>query len=220
MADPLTLAELSKRSKVSLQTLMRYKKLYQDRIPSVGSGRKQRYPVAAVEAVQAIKRENIRNRGPRKTGGARRASRRKAEPKPAAAPAANSSAAGTTDGFLTLAQVARRTGINYRTLLRYLKVHSTRIPQVGQGHFRRYPPAAVAVFEELAAGKGPESVAGAGKRQGRRRAAGAPPPSQQDGLARRLQALEHAQLALTAQVLDVTRQLGRPLKVILSRSTG
>jgi hypothetical protein len=68
MADLLTLSELSKQAKISLQTLLRYKKLYPDRIPSVGTGRKQRYPPHAAEAVQALKRENVRSRGPRKGG--------------------------------------------------------------------------------------------------------------------------------------------------------
>ena len=37
-----TLSEISQKTKISMPTLQRYKKLYQSRIPAVGSGRKQR----------------------------------------------------------------------------------------------------------------------------------------------------------------------------------
>jgi hypothetical protein len=49
MSDLLTLSEVSKRTKISMPTLQRYKKEYQRRIPSTGKGRKQRYPVEALE---------------------------------------------------------------------------------------------------------------------------------------------------------------------------
>ena len=62
----LTLSEVSKRTKISMPTLQRYKKEYQGRIPSVGKDRKQRYPVEALEVVQAIKQENLAKRGRRR----------------------------------------------------------------------------------------------------------------------------------------------------------
>ena len=70
-----TLTEVSKLAGVSMPTLQRYKKLYQDRIPSVGEGRRQRYPKRAIAAIQKLKAENLKKRGrPRKTdGGSRRA---------------------------------------------------------------------------------------------------------------------------------------------------
>src|SRR5690606_28132438 len=44
----LTLTEVANRTGISMPTLQRYKKEYQDRIPSVGRGRKQRYPASAL----------------------------------------------------------------------------------------------------------------------------------------------------------------------------
>ena len=43
-----TLSEISSKTGISMPTLQRYKKLYQDRIPSEGQGRKQRYPESAL----------------------------------------------------------------------------------------------------------------------------------------------------------------------------
>ena len=63
----LTLSEVSKRTKISMPTLQRYKKEYQSRIPSVGQGRKQRYPEESLDVFQEIKKENVGRRGrPRK----------------------------------------------------------------------------------------------------------------------------------------------------------
>ena len=44
-----TLTEVAQKTKISMPTLQRYKKLYQDRIPSHGKGRSQRYPEEALE---------------------------------------------------------------------------------------------------------------------------------------------------------------------------
>ena len=58
-----TLSQISQKTKISMPTLQRYKKLYQNRIPSVGSGRKQRYPDSAIPVFHEIKSENIGRRG-------------------------------------------------------------------------------------------------------------------------------------------------------------
>lgn len=72
-----TLSEVSQRSGISMPTLQRYKKLYQGRIPSVGSGRKQRYPQEALPVFDEIKNENVGRRGrPRKDASAPVAPRR------------------------------------------------------------------------------------------------------------------------------------------------
>ena len=56
---------------MSMPTLQRYKKFYQGRIPSVGSGRKQRYPENALPVFDEIRNENIGRRGrPRKDASA------------------------------------------------------------------------------------------------------------------------------------------------------
>ncbi|HSF38787.1 MAG TPA: helix-turn-helix domain-containing protein [Thermoanaerobaculia bacterium] len=78
-----TLSEISQRTGISMPTLQRYKKLYQDRLPSVGAGRKQRYPESALPVFDEIKNENAGKRGrPRKDGSA---------PRPSAATAATGS---------------------------------------------------------------------------------------------------------------------------------
>src|SRR5437763_11246787 len=75
-----TRSEISQKSGISMPTLQRYKKLYQARIPSVGKGRKQRYPDSALPVFDEIKNENVGRRGrPRKDASAPRA-----EKKPAA----------------------------------------------------------------------------------------------------------------------------------------
>ena len=63
-----TLTEVAKLTKISMPTLQRYKKLYQERIPSKGSGRSQRYPEQALAVFRQLKEENMGRRGrPRKT---------------------------------------------------------------------------------------------------------------------------------------------------------
>jgi hypothetical protein len=62
-----TLSEISQKSGISMPTLQRYKKLYQDRIPAEGRGRKQRYPDSALPVFDQIRNENLGRRGrPRK----------------------------------------------------------------------------------------------------------------------------------------------------------
>jgi hypothetical protein len=71
-----TLSEISNKTNISMPTLQRYKKMYQDRIPSVGQGRKQRYPESALPVFDEIKVENAGKRGrPRKDASAPRAER-------------------------------------------------------------------------------------------------------------------------------------------------
>src|SRR6476661_9442075 len=81
MAEPeegklYTLSEISQKTGISMPTLQRYKKTYQDRIPSVGQGRKQRYPDSALPVFDEIKNENAGKRGrPRKDPNAPRPER-------------------------------------------------------------------------------------------------------------------------------------------------
>ena len=66
-----TLSEISQRTGISMPTLQRYKKTYQDRLPSVGSGRKQRYPEHALPVFAELRSENAGRRGrPRKNAAA------------------------------------------------------------------------------------------------------------------------------------------------------
>ncbi|HEX6898176.1 MAG TPA: hypothetical protein VF789_00615 [Thermoanaerobaculia bacterium] len=101
MAEPdnqdeklFTLSEISTRTGISMPTLQRYKKTYQDRIPSVGQGRKQRYPESALPVFDELKNENIGRRGrPRKDPNAPRPERPAASKRRPGRPAKKSAAA-------------------------------------------------------------------------------------------------------------------------------
>jgi hypothetical protein len=68
-----TLSEISQKTGISMPTLQRYKKMYQDRIPAEGRGRKQRYPDSALPVFDQIRTENLGRRGrPRKDASAPR----------------------------------------------------------------------------------------------------------------------------------------------------
>jgi hypothetical protein len=188
-----TLSDISSKTGISMPTLQRYKKFYQGRIPSVGSGRKQRYPENALPVFDEIRNENIGRRGrPRKdasaaaapsparrgraAGSGRKAaaatpSRGPGRParagrpgrpagKSASAPAAvakpaarrgrppgsksknkgtsaASGATGKAGTLMTLTQISEQTGISYPTLVRYVRLHSDRLPHEGKGRARR-----------------------------------------------------------------------------------
>ena len=134
----LTLGEVARRAGVSMATALRYKKLYQDRISSEGTGRRQRYPVAAVREFKALKSErSTKRRGKKK----------------AATQAAGTQAKGAAGGpsLLTLSSISQETKISYPTLQRYVRLFGDRIPHEGEGRKRRYHPDSVAVFRELRA---------------------------------------------------------------------
>ena len=117
----LTLTEVARMAGVSIPTAQAYKRKYQDRLPSSGNGRKQRFQPKAVDVFRELREENRQRRG----GG------------------------GGTGIGLSLAEIGRRTKISYPTLLRYLKVHSAAIPAIGRGRTRRFPDDAVDVFARL-----------------------------------------------------------------------
>jgi DNA-binding transcriptional MerR regulator len=221
-SDVLTLSEVSTRTKISMPTLQRYKKEYQNRLPSVGQGRKQRYPVEALEVFKAIKQENVGRRGrPRKDAGAPR--RRKAAAgkgarrgrKPAAAraakPARGRRAAGG-GGLLTLTEIGKRTGISYPTLVRYVKLYLKRLPHEGRGRRRRFHRDAVAVFQEL------RGLSGRGRRAGGRRAKG----GRKAAVGRPRAAAKAAGgggdlRRLEKQLKALIKELKKPLKVTIAR---
>lgn len=165
----LTLKEVGERTGISMPSLLRYKKEHQARIPSVGKGRTQRYPVAALEVFEEIKRENLSKRGRPKGPGPARG--RGAAAKPAgggrrkAAAAADDRAEGGGGELLTLTEIGERTGISYPTLRRYADEHADRIPSEGEGRRRRYRPEAVAVFQEIRGGSRPGRKPAGGRRQ-------------------------------------------------------
>jgi predicted DNA-binding transcriptional regulator AlpA len=121
---------------------------------NTGGARRGRKPGRAAAAATPAKRSPGR---PRKNAAPVAA---KAAKKSAAAPArggrkAASGASGSRgrrgsgSGLLTLGQVSEQTGISYPTLVRYVRVHSDRLPSEGTGRSRRFHPEAVGVFREL-----------------------------------------------------------------------
>jgi excisionase family DNA binding protein len=133
----------------------------------------------------------------------------KSAAKPAAKPAAatrggargrggrKAAASGGRSNLLTLGQVSEQTGISYPTLVRYVRLHSNRLPSEGTGRSRRFHPEAVPVFNQLRSesGRGGRKPAAAkatrGPGRGRGRAAAA--SSSGDTSNQRLKALERAQ---------------------------
>lgn len=258
-----TLSEIAKQTGVSMPTLQRYKKLYQDRIPSVGEGRRQRYPESSLPVFNELKVENAGRRGrPRKDAAApagppaaargrkpaaRKASApaqtRAAKPgrpagaaksaraqqpaarrgrppaaaarrqKEQAAPKQSAARGRGKEGLLTLTQISKETGISYPTLVRYVRLHTNRLPHEGTGRSRRFYPKAVDVFRTLrqesgrgerrrgpaANASGAASAASAASTAGRGRA--------DAGLARQIQSIEKSQRALEQKLDTLLRGL-------------
>lgn len=211
-----TLTEVSNKTSISMPTLQRYKKNYQDRIPSVGKGRKQRYPEEALEVFEQIKKENVKRRGrPPKSASARVGA------KPGRAARKPAARGKSKEGLLTLTKVAEETGISYPTLVRYVKNHGDRIPHEGKGRSRRYYPEAVEVFKQLRSesprGRRKKKPAGRAAAAPRARAVGAGSGTSEAGLARRVQSLESSQANLERQIKELIKQLKKPLKVTINR---
>ncbi len=234
MAEKLyTLTEVSKSTGISMPTLQRYKKLYQDRIPSQGAGRTQRYPKEALSIFRELKKENIGRRGrPRKNPAA------PAKAKPVARKAAKrgkaKSAPKAQEGLLTLTQVGKLTGISYPTLLRYVSMHLKKLPHKGTGRARRFLPEAVDVFksirEESRRGRAPKAKTKAkakakaapkkaakkatkAKRATRVAKAAAPDAA----LAGRIQSLEKMVKSLEKQLVRVEKLARKPVRITLQR---
>jgi DNA-binding transcriptional MerR regulator len=204
-----TLSDVSKQTGISMPTLQRYKKGYQDRIPSEGSGRKQRYPKEALAVFEEIKRENMKRRGrPRKgasgRGAAKTARRGRRGGKRRAVRA-------TGGGLLSLSEIGRRTGISYPTLVNYTKKYLDQIPHSGSGRKRRYPPAAVEVFRGLRA----KSQPGRPRKSGAPARAGRVATVTDRALAARVRELEKAQREVVRQIDAVLAILKRPVQVTI-----
>jgi hypothetical protein len=136
------------------------------------------------------------------------------------------------EGFLTLGDVGERLGIPYPTVARYASQFEDRIPHEGKGRARRFPPAALEVFErirrESKPGR-PRKREAPGPRALRpvapaarptvaapaRPAAAAPSTgpgrSGDDALARRIESLERSQQILEDEIRDLLSRLGRPV---------
>lgn len=201
-AGLLTLSEVSRRTRISMPTLQKYKKLFAARIPSVGVGRRQRYPVAALAVFQLLREEGLSRRGRR--------------PKATSAPAraaGRAAATGVPEGLLSLQQIRTETGISYPTLLRYAKLYLDRIPHVGTGKRRRYPRQAVDVFRELRRG----STRGRKPAQPALLGTLGRPMAAVGDLDRRLARLEGSQRSLERQLRELTQLLRRPMVLTIKR---
>jgi DNA-binding transcriptional MerR regulator len=204
-----TLTQIGKMASVSMPTLQKYKRMYQDRIPSVGEGRKQRYPREAVAVLRQLKKENLAKRGrpPKSAAPAKRpATKRRAAPKKAAAK-------GKSVELLTLTEISRRTGISYPTVSRYVQLFLDRIPAVGAGRLRRFPEEAVAVFRQLRS----ESRPGRPPKSGAKKPARTTTDASNQALADQLSKLEMAQADLAKQVSSIVKLLNKPLQVTIKR---
>jgi predicted DNA-binding transcriptional regulator AlpA len=117
-----------------------------------------------------------------------------------------------TSNLLTLTEISKQTGISYPTLVRYVRLHSARLPHEGRGRARRFYPQAVDVFRQLRSESGRggrKKGSGAGRRPGRPPGSGrgraAAEPS--GGLAQRLKAIEKAQESLEKKLRVLVKNL-------------
>ncbi|MCB1057116.1 MAG: helix-turn-helix domain-containing protein [Acidobacteria bacterium] len=219
-----TLTEVSNKTDISMPTLQRYKKLYQSRIPSVGKGRKQRYPEAALAVFEEIKVENLAKRGrppkDKSEGRAKKAPARGQRKKAAAkatAPAAKETAAQGEE-LLTLTEVSKRTKISYPTLSRYVKQYSSQLKSKGSGRSRRFYPEALEVFKELrsqsrrgpGSGKAKAAKTNAPKASTPKASKAASAGTVDQGLMKRLAAIEK-------QLAAIEKKLDKPVQVTLRR---
>ena len=205
-----TLTEVSKETGISMPTLQRYKKLHQKRIPSVGEGRRQRYPRKALAVFKQIKNENLKKRGrPAAASKSGRKAKAGSARKTRKGRAKKSSRKGDEGGLLTLLEIGRRTGISYPTLLRYVRIHGKKIPHVGKGRRRRYPVEAVAVFRDI------RKSSKRGPRVGKPRAASArgTATGRDQALTKRIRELETAQRKVTEQLDEILELLKQPMKI-------
>lgn len=193
----LSLKDVERELGISYQTLLRYKKLHGDEIPSVGSGRSQRYPEEALEAFRRF--YGKKRRGPR-TGKKK--------------PGKKVARSRAREGLLTLKEVQRQTGISYPTLRKYVDIHSDEIPSEGEGRRRRYPPEAVEVFRAIRQRKGkggrPRKKATEAK-SGRSTAPAAAVPAE---VGRRLARIEKSLDKLAQQMSRLEKELRKPLKIV------
>jgi len=208
----LTLSSIGQQTGISYPTLQRYVRLFGDRIPHEGEGRKRRYHPDSVAVFRELRAESKPGRKP-KAAAAKSPARKKRKARVAATPAA------PAPKLLTLTAIGQQTGISGPTLQRYLKLYGDRIPHEGEGRKRRYHPEAVAVFRELRSrsrrGRKPKAkVAAAAKAPARRkRKARAAKVRRQPAAG----SVEARLAALEAQVSLVLQKLDQPITVTLNR---
>lgn len=178
-----------------------------------GAAKKGR-PAAAPAAARTAKKAGGRKAGSQRPAAAagRGGRGRKA--------AAAGGGAGGGQNLMTLTQISEETGISYPTLVRYVRMHSDRLPHEGKGRGRRFYPEAVNVFRELReeGGRGGRKPAGAAKSGAKKTGArrGRPPGSRTGAAAggagegvlqKRLRELERSQQNLEKKFRGFVRSL-------------
>jgi hypothetical protein len=211
----LTLSSISQQTKISYPTLQRYVRLFGDRIPHEGEGRKRRYHPEAVAVFRELRAESRPGRKPKAAPAAKAPAREKRK-----ARAAKTQAAAPK--LLTLTAIGQQTGISGPTLQRYLKLYGDRIPHEGEGRKRRYHPEAVAVFNELRSqsrrGRKPKAkVAKVTKAPVRRKRKAKAAKVRPQPAAAAAGSVETRLEALEAQVALVLQKLDQPITVTLNR---
>ena len=217
----LTLSSISQQTKISYPTLQRYVRLFGDRIPHEGEGRKRRYHPDSVAVFRELRAESKPGRKPKAAPAAKSPARKKSPPrKKRKARAAKAQPAAPK--LLTLTAVGQQTGISGPTLQRYLKLYGDRIPHEGEGRKRRYHPEAVAVFREIRSrsmrGRKPKAkVAAAAKTPVRRKRKARAAKVRRQPAAAAAGSVEARLAALEAQVSLVLQKLDQPITVTLNR---
>ncbi|MYD20861.1 MAG: hypothetical protein F4X04_01350 [Holophagales bacterium] len=209
----LTLSSICQQTGISYPTLQRYVRLFGDRIPHEGEGRKRRYHPDAVAVFRELRAESKPGRKPKAAPAAKSPARKKRKTRVAAKPAA------AAPKLLTLTAIGQQTGISGPTLQRYLKLYGDRIPHEGEGRKRRYHPEAVAVFREL------RSRSRRGRKPKAKTAPAAKTPVRRKRKARAARvrrqpaagSVEARLAALEAQVSLVLQKLDQPITITLNR---
>ncbi|MDX1632132.1 MAG: helix-turn-helix domain-containing protein [Thermoanaerobaculia bacterium] len=189
----LTLTELAEKADVSLPTAQKYKKNHQDKLPTVGKGRTQKYRPEAVQVVQEIYEENLarRGRGSKKSSGKKKSKKKKEERE-----------------LLPLTEIAERAGVSYPTAQNYVKKHLDRIPHEGKGRRRKYPPEAVKAVQEIY-NENMKKRGGGRKKKGKKSRSKAGPTSDRQ-ITKALEKLEK-------RVASLEKLMAKPLKVEIKR---
>ncbi len=224
-APLLTLSSISGQTGISYPTLQRYVKLFGDRIPHEGEGRKRRYHPDSVAVFLQLRAESKPGRKPK----AEAAEAPKAPARKRKAPAKAAPRSAPAAELLTLTAIGKQTGISGPTLQRYIKLHLDRIPHEGEGRKRRYRPEAVEVFNEIRSqskrGRKPKAAEPPKPKKApappSRRKAPAPKapapkaPAPRTGSPGALSGIESRLATLEAQVSQVLKKLEEPITITL-----
>lgn len=211
-----TLTQIGEMASVSMPTLQKYKRTYQDRIPSVGEGRKQRYPREAVAVLKQLKKENLAKRGRPRKSPAPQSKKAGAKAKKRA-PVKKKIAVKSAAELLTLSEISRRTKISYPTVSRYVKLFIDRIPHVGTGRVRRFPKEAVAAFQQLRGESRPGRPRKSGAKAAASKPAGRGAASAGTDVSSRLKDLERSHADLSKKLGAVLELLKKPVHVTIGR---